>query len=252
MKKLIQTLSICAISFTFLLGNSIGGEREKREGKPKEERPQRGKGGDFFKKLDTNGDKAISKEEAGERWARLGKLDKDGDGKVTTKEMMAGRSDGAPKRGDGKGDKKGRPGSGERFKKADKNGDGKLSKDEVPAEAWEKIGKFDKDGDDAVSKKEIEAGFAAAGGSPGKMRDGRGGGSTGGPDAIFAKMDENKDGKLSKDEVPPEMWNRLSNADEDADGNVSKAELEKVYKKRGAYNGGDKPKKKPEGKKKEG
>ncbi len=311
MKKLIQTLSICAISFTLLPENSSGGEREKREDKPRAERPERGKGRDFFKSLDKDNDRAISKEEAGERWARLGKLDKDGDGKVTVKEMMAGRPDGAPGRGDGKGGKKGgRPQPGEmfkradknedgkiskdevpdeawarlgrldknedgsvskkefeagmaamrkkggrdsggedKFKKADKNGDGKLTEDEVPAEFWARIGKFDKNGDKGISKEEIAAGFKASGGGPG--RDGRGG-PPGGPDAIFAKMDENKDGKLSKDEVPPEMWNRLSNADEDADGTVSKGELEKVFKKRAAYTGGDKPKKRPEGKKKQG
>ena len=274
-----------------------------------------GKGdGSFFREMDKDGDKAISKEEAGERWERLGKLDKDGDGKVTAQEMMAARPQGGP---EGKGAPQGGPGKGgpEMFANADKNKDGKLSKDEVPAEMWERLSKLDKDSDGAVSKEEMAAmrgkggpdGKGAPQGGPGKggpemfaradkNKDGklskdevpaemwerlskldkdsdgavskeemaamRGkggpgagpggpggkGGPEGGPGAMFSRFDEDKDGKLSKSEVPAEMWEKLSKADDDADGFVSKAELEKVYRERGGQGGGPRPEKKVEDK----
>ncbi|GAB6164052.1 hypothetical protein JCM19992_00520 [Thermostilla marina] len=44
---------------------------------------------DRIRGLDANGDKAISKDEAGDAvWSRLGKLDRDGDGKVTLAEIQ--------------------------------------------------------------------------------------------------------------------------------------------------------------------
>ncbi|MEM1442512.1 MAG: hypothetical protein AAGF67_09230, partial [Verrucomicrobiota bacterium] len=135
--------SITLFLTTALALSPLLGEEEKRKGKGD---------GSFFKNIDTNGDRAISQEEAGERWERLSQLDKDNDGKVTMQEMAAGRpgAGDAPGRGDGKG--KGAP--GEMFKRADQNGDGKISKDEVPEEAWARLGKLDKDGDNAVSAEE--------------------------------------------------------------------------------------------------
>lgn len=206
----------------------------------------KGKGdGSFFREMDTDGDKAISKEEAGERWERLGKLDKDSDGKVTMQEMMAARPQGGP---EGKGAPQGGPGKGgpEMFANADKNKDGKLSKDEVPAEMWERLSKLDKDNDGAVSKEEMAAmrGKGGPGAGPGGPRGN--GGPEGGPAAMFSRFDEDKDGKLSKSEVPAEMWEKLSKADDDADGFVSKAELEKVFRERGGQGEGPRPVKKPE------
>ena len=263
------------------------------DAKPKAEKPKGpggGKGdGSFFRDMDKDGDKAISKAEAGERWERLGKLDKDGDAKVTMQEMMGARpggpEGGAPKGGPGVpgGPQAGR---GEFFKNADKNNDGKVSKDEVPAEAWERLGKLDKDSDGAVSKEEMAAMAGRGGpGGPGvggpqmferadKNKDGKiskdeapdqawerlskldkdgdgavskeemaamagpggpggpGGGPQGGPGAMFSRFDTDKDGKLAKSEVPAEMWEKLSKADENADGLVSKEELEGAYSKR--------------------
>lgn len=243
-------------------------------------RSKGGKGdGSFLKEIDTNGDKSISKEEAGERWERLSKLDTDGDSTVTMKELMAargGKGKGRPEEkpgekpegkpgekpegGKGKGKGKGeRPegGPGEMFKRADKNSDGKISKDEVPEQAWERLGKLDKDGDDAVSKEEMAAMAAMMRqrGGKGGPQGGKGKGPEGGPGAIFEKLDKDKDGKLAESEVPAEMWAKVRKADEDADGLVSKAELEKVMSKKrdGGKPEGAKPKgAKPEGAKPEG
>lgn len=270
-------------------------------------RPGKGKGdGSFFKSIDTDGDKAISQAEAGDKWDRIGKLDKDSDGKVTMQEMAAARGGSAGKPGDGQG--KGGPGkggpakggSGEMFKRADKNSDGKISKDEVPEAIWDRIGKLDTNGDSAISPEEAKAGRpdgpGASGGpdkgkgGPGEMlkradqngdgniskdevpeqawdrlgkldkdndgvvtkeelgagmaamRDqgkggskGKGGSEQGGPGAMFSKLDKDEDGKLSESEVPAELWGKLRKADTDADGLVSKEEMDKVQKDREAY-----------------
>ena len=289
MKQSISIILTAALSITPLLGEET-------------ERPGKGKGdGSFLKSIDTDGDKAISKEEAGERWERMGKLDKDGDGKVTMQELMAGHSgpgtgpgrpgeNGGPgemfkrsdKNNDGKlskdevpealwgrmgkldkdGDnaisqeeaKAGRPEGaqppggpekgkgkgepGEMLKRADKNGDGNISKDEVPEEAWARLGKLDKDSDGVVSKAELGAAMAAMRGGKGKdgaKGKGQDGGSQGGAGAMFSRFDKDTDGKLSESEVPAEMWGKLRKADTDADGFVSKEELDKVYKERAEY-----------------
>lgn len=44
---------------------------------------------------------------------------------------------------------------------------------------------------------------------------------------LFERMDKNKDGKLTKDEVPEPMWNHLSHADANHDGGVTKDEAAK-------------------------
>ena len=59
---------------------------------------------------------------------------------------------------------------------------------------------------------------------------GRGPGFGGPPDpsVILERMDQNKDGKLTKDEVPEAAWGRLSRADADNDGVITKDELAKL------------------------
>lgn len=322
MKTSFVSLLVCSLAVLPLAaeekkpGDKPAPKPGERPGPPREGGKGPGKGdGSFFREMDKDGDQAISKEEAGERWERMGQLDKDNDGKVTMQEMMAGRPGGdrpggpdgpegpgrpggkgkggpemfqrADKNGDGKltedevpqmwsrlsqldKDKDGavsqeearagRPPGGpegpggpgrpdsadakargeEMWKRADKNGDGKISQDEVPAEAWERMGRLDQNKDGAVTREEMAAGFAAMrgkGGEPGKGRPGEAGrygdrGGMGGPEAMFGRYDENKDGKLGSGEVPAEMWDRLRRADTDADGLVSKEELGKVYQER--------------------
>lgn len=288
--------TVCALAIL-----PLGAEEAKKPGGGK----GKGKGdGSFFKQMDKDGDKAISKEEAGERWEKLGRLDKNEDGKVTLQEMAAarpgggkggpGKGEGGPgkggpgkgapgemfkradKNGDGKltkdevpeqiwgrisrldkdedgavseeeakagrppgGPGKGGPGGGEFLKRADKNGDGNLSKDELPEQAWARMSRLDKNNDDVISKEEMQAAFAAMGGGKGKGKGkdgkGKGGAQMGGPGAVFGRYDENKDGRIGESEVPAEMWSRLRKADTNADGLVSKEELEKVYAEREKY-----------------
>lgn len=59
-------------------------------------------------------------------------------------------------------------------------------------------------------------------------------------EAIIIQMDANKDGKLSKAEVKGPLLNDFAKIDTDADGFISKAELEKAPKP-----SGDRPKQGP-------
>jgi len=64
-------------------------------------------------------------------------------------------------------------------------------------------------------------------------RDGGKGGKRKRPHAgkLFEKFDKNKDGSLTSDEVPEKAWARISKADADGDGAVTKAELREAFKK---------------------
>jgi len=281
-----------------LLGLAMALAPAVAEDDTKPERDGRKGGPGLFRELDQDGDRAISKEEAGDHWQRLGRLDENDDGKVTGREMLKGRPGGPGKGGPGKpgarlleradenGDgklsqdevperawerlskldadedgavtreelakgMKNRPNSGPGggrgafFERADENGDGKLSQDEVPERAWERLSRLDEDGDGAVTREEAAEGMK--GGGPG--RAGRGG-RPAGPEAMFSRLDEDEDGKLSEQEAPGEMWSKLRKADENADGLVSRDELENVFEeRRGRMRpGGDEPggKSKPE------
>lgn len=156
------------------------------------------------------------------------------------------------------------------FEHADKNKDGKLTKDEVPEFMWTRLSNADADKDGSVTKSELEEhhkkmsaagehgpgghafggpGFGGRGpgaGRPGFGRPGFGGPRFGGhPSAEFLleHADKNKDGKLTKDELPERAWEHLSTADTDKDGAVSKAELEAHIKKQhdAGKPGADKP-----------
>lgn len=72
-------------------------------------------------------------------------------------------------------------------------------------------------------------------------------------DAILQRADHNKDGKVTKDEVPGFAWDRLSNFDRNKDGAVTKDEIEGGVKDRVEKSKGPeekKPEGKPNGKKK--
>jgi Ca2+-binding EF-hand superfamily protein len=195
-------------------GGGKGGPGEGGKGNP----------GEMMKQLDKNGDGSLSKEEVpAQAWERIGKLDKNNDNTVSREEFAAAVKD--------------RVGSGDFFGNMDKNGDGKLTENEVP-QAWERISKADRDKDGAVSREEMGAARAMMEKSGGKGPGGPG--PDGGPRAIFERYDGDKDGKLTKEEVPGEMWARLSKADDDADGRVSREEMAKVYEKMEAMNPGKK------------
>ncbi|HET7541963.1 MAG TPA: hypothetical protein VFK05_18950 [Polyangiaceae bacterium] len=95
--------------------------------------------------------------------------------------------------------------------KADANGDGVLTVEELKAGAEklraEHLAKLDTDHDGKVSPEERKAAFE-------KFAEER-----------FAKMDKNNDGALSKDEIGDKRWERLSVADADKNGSVTREEI---------------------------
>lgn len=191
------------------------GEEKKRDGQ--KARPDRAS---LMSQIDTNGDKAISREEAGDRWERLSQLDKNNDGKVNAQELLAARQG-------GKGDTgKGRPGEGGKgkgepgvfLKRMDKNSDGALTPEEVPEQLWARLSKADSNNDGKVTFEEARANAPERpGGGEGGARPGSG--------EMFKRADKNEDGKISKDEVPAEAWERLGKLDKNNDGAVSKEEI---------------------------
>lgn len=121
------------------------------------------------------------------------------------------------------------------FAKLDANRDGKIAADEVPEAQRSLFDRLvrnsDANGDKQLSKAEFEAGLKpadepkqplAGGGIPGR----RGGAPQGvDPRQQFQRLDANKDGKLSKDELPERMQQNFARLDANSDGSISAEEL---------------------------
>jgi len=115
-----------------------------------------------------------------------------------------------------------------RLLKMDKNADGKLSKEEVGERYQRLIARADKDNDGVASKEEIEA-IAKSEAGAGNVRGGFGGGlfgGGGGGNSFFADNDVNKDGKLTRDELPERMRDNFERVDTNKDGALDKSEVE--------------------------
>ena len=133
---------------------------------------------------------------------------------------------------------RGRPDAAQSFQRLDKNQDGKLTRDELPERIADRIMAADTDGDGAVTQAELEAAGARMGGRRGPNAQGRQG-RQGRPDPaqMFAHLDKNQDGKLTKDELPERMAERLMAADTNGDGAITKAEFEAAREKMGGRRG---------------
>ena len=99
-----------------------------------------------------------------------------------------------------------RPDPKESFKQFDKNGDGKLTKDELPEPLRERIGQvFERLGKTELTQEEwVQAAgrfMGQAGGAGGQRPE---------PGAAFKRLDANGDGKLTKDELPDDMRERMA------------------------------------------
>lgn len=111
------------------------------------------------------------------------------------------------------------------MKALDTDQDGSLSASEI-ANASKALVQLDKNGDGIISNEEMRP-------DPSAMQGGIAGGGPGGNGPLagammgkmFEKSDANSDGKLSGDEIPERMRDRLKMVDKDGDGSISKSEF---------------------------
>lgn len=131
------------------------------------------------------------------------------------------------------------------MKAIDKDGNGELSAAEI-AGAAAALKTLDKNKDGKLTEDELrppmpQGGFGGPGG-PGGERGERGGMMGGPPDpaqmvSMLMANDKNKDGKLSKDELPERMQGIIARADTNKDGKLSKDELTKFASSMGGPGG---------------
>ena len=207
-----------------------------------------------FKRLDANGDGKLRADEVPadkraffDRALRSG--DADGDGALNAAEFAkafsAGKDSGRER------DSRRRPGSssGSRstpsaagfIKRLDKDGDGKVSSEELPQTYRARLGgkfeEFDKNKDGALNQQEVAAMLTAANssrrpsGTPSRESDRPRPSSRDAAqpsqDALFAILDRDRDGKLSRRELEA-AGSIIARLDKDKDGSVSKREIAAV------------------------
>lgn len=111
------------------------------------------------------------------------------------------------------------------LKVLDTDQDGTLSASEI-ANASKALIQLDKDGDGIVGPEEMRPDMSKM---PGGIA-GAGTGANGQPNGammvkMFERSDANGDGKLTGDEIPERMRDKLKMIDKDGDGSISKSEL---------------------------
>lgn len=156
--------------------------------------------------LDADRDGTLSAAELAGAPKAILTLDKNGDGAVSADEL---NPNGGQRRGPG--------GFDPLFKAIDTDGDSNLSAAEISA-APKALLALDKDSDGMLQRDEVRPARMGPGGNPQEMVD-----------RMFENNDANKDGKLSRDEMPERMREMFSRADENQDGFVTKEELTKVF-----------------------
>jgi len=238
------------------------GKLSKAEcGHKRREQGKREGGGNRLLMLDKDKDGKISKAEGGEKLGkRFAAMDKNSDGFIDKHEMKAmrdsrkGQGDRKPKgnpedgvrpqgdkpKGDGTGKRQGhgqgtgegqrgrggemrRRGGGSAFMRAlDTDHNGELSAAEITA-STASLTKLDKNKDGQLTKEEIMPARGRRGDS------GSGGDRMGG---FFKRMDQDGDGKISRDEAPGRMADRFDDLDADGDGFITQDEMKEAMERR--------------------
>jgi hypothetical protein len=116
--------------------------------------------------------------------------------------------------------------------RADANGDGKVSLAEFKTSRVGMMMRGDANSDGKLSKAEMEA--------AGQKMRAAGGGQGGGPrpGMMFAMMDGNKDGFLTRPEIEKMVERRFGRLDMNGDGSLSSAEMEAARAGMGGRGGG--------------
>ncbi len=175
--------------------------------------------GHMFAKLDTNKDGKITKAEAvrvsDDHFARV---DKNGD-KVISQEEAKAFGEAMRK------EHKSPEARAQRFAKMDKNGDGKIERSEtkMPERFFVKV---DTNNDGALTKAELETAHAKREQAQANKSDKKGDRGA----RHFAKMDKNGDGKLSQAESRGAATARFAMMDKNGDQVITKAEAREAMK----------------------
>ncbi len=165
-------------------------------------------------KFDKNEDGWLGKDELpAPVWQRLSQADKNGDAIVTREEFDSTQKN--PSHANGK------PSFATLTSAFDKNKDGILSKEEVPEQVWERFSKADADKNEKVTVEEFNA-YQPKGEHSERVNAQRGGRPA--FDTLLKNFDKNKDGALSKEEVPAPVWNRLAKADTNSNKSITREE----------------------------
>ena len=159
--------------------------------------PHAGPGeGDALERFDQNDDGALTEDELPEKlWVHIAPADADGDGSISAEELAAYRPEPPPRE--------------DPFDCLDKDENGVLTEDELPQQVWDRLAGADIDGDGSISPEEL----AAYRPEPPPRED------------FFARLDKDDDGLLIENELPPQLWERLSGADANGDGSITPTEL---------------------------
>lgn len=164
-----------------------------------------------FDHLDGNGDGQLTKDELSDvHWRRISESDSDATGGVTRDEVKAARpsehmlallpTEAKPY-----------------FESLDADQDGLLSEDEVAEKLWDQIGDADGNEDGLVSLDELQEMREQRNLQDKQHRD------------IFGRFDENDDGLLTEDEVHNRIWDKINQADSNADSAISVDELHRLW-----------------------
>jgi Ca2+-binding EF-hand superfamily protein len=192
----------------------------------------------MFAVIDANSDGVINTAELRRAVVALKTLDADGDGTITMAEASASAV--ATPAGNAAQMVE------QTLTQFDKNRDGRLTADEMPPEMATMFRTADQNGDSALSRQEL----AAAMGQMQNMFWNAGGtGLRGGADAQMgqrmmqqmAQWDRNRDGRLSPDEIPPQMRGMFQGADRNNDGAIDAQEMQAFIGQMGQRMGGRGP-----------
>jgi Ca2+-binding EF-hand superfamily protein len=169
-----------------------------------------------WQKADTNKDGSIDRAEFDAQGAeRFKAIDANGDGSITSDEMKAFHEARRAKFEAAKGDM-----GGKFLKRFDKDNDGKISAAEWPTEGRLTFEKADANSDGFVTADEMAKAH--------KPREG----GKGDPADRFAKLDTDKDGKLSVTEWSAMGEKMFARLDDNKDGKISADEMPKHDRKK--------------------
>lgn len=194
----------------------------------------------IFAALDADGDGAISKAELKKAITALKKLDADNDGNITRAECGLGAAAaGGPPAGQNANANAAQ--WMDRVMAKDTNKDGKLSPNELNENEKQMLQNADANNDGFIDRDELQAfinnqnalnGAAGAFNGIGNLGpNGRRGGNQ--AMGFFLQYDTNHDGKLSPNEVPPQMLRSLNGADLNQDGVIDAREFQAMATKMG-------------------